>query len=81
LLCRRFLISCGPICQSFLTVAEPFEFNWWSACLCLLPPVSALSCLGFKISGLILRSLIHFELILIQGDRHWSSFSFLEANI
>jgi hypothetical protein len=36
------------------------------------------SCTNFKVSGVILRSLIHFELILIQGDRHGSSFSFLK---
>jgi hypothetical protein len=40
----------------------------------------ALSCTNCKISGLILRSLIHFELILVQGDRHGSSFSFLQAD-
>jgi hypothetical protein len=33
---------------------------------------------NFRVSGLILRSLIHFELILVQGDRHGSSFSFLQ---
>jgi hypothetical protein len=32
-----------------------------------------------KVLGLILGSLIHFELILVQGDRHGSSFSFLQA--
>jgi hypothetical protein len=36
LLCRSFLISCSPICQSFLLVAEPFRFYWRSHCLCLL---------------------------------------------
>jgi hypothetical protein len=35
------------------------------------------SCTNFRVLGLILRSLIHFELILVQGDRHGSSFSFL----
>jgi hypothetical protein len=29
----------------------------------------ALSCTSFKVSGLILRSLVHFELILAQGER------------
>jgi hypothetical protein len=37
----------------------------------------ALSCNNFKVSGLILRLLIHCE--LIQGNRHGSSFSFLQA--
>jgi hypothetical protein len=36
----------------------------------------ALSCTNCKNSGLILRSLIHFELVLVQVDRHGSSFSF-----
>jgi hypothetical protein len=38
------------------------------------------SCTKFRILGLILRSLIHFELILVQGDRHGSSFSFLQTD-
>jgi hypothetical protein len=32
---------------------------------------------NFRVLDLILRSLIHFELILVQGDKHGSSFSFL----
>jgi hypothetical protein len=36
------------------------------------------SCTSFRVSGLILRSLIHFEFILAQGDRHSSRFSFLQ---
>jgi hypothetical protein len=32
----------------------------------------ALSCINFRILGLISRSLIHFELILVQDDRHGS---------
>jgi hypothetical protein len=36
------------------------------------------SCSNFRVSGLIFRSLIHFVLILVQGDRHGSSFSFLQ---
>jgi hypothetical protein len=34
----------------------------------------AASCTNFKVLGLILRSLIHFELILVKGDRHGCSF-------
>jgi len=41
----------------------------------------ALSCTSFKILSLLLRSLIHFELILVQGDGYVSSFSFLLADI
>jgi hypothetical protein len=36
------------------------------------------SCTNFRVFGLILRSLIHFELILVQGDRHGPSFSLLQ---
>jgi hypothetical protein len=39
-----------------------------------------LSYTNFRVSDLVLRSLIHFELILVQGDRHGSSFSFLQAD-
>jgi hypothetical protein len=34
------------------------------------------SCSNFKVSGLIFRSLIHFELIVVQGDRHGLSRSY-----
>jgi hypothetical protein len=37
----------------------------------------ALFCTNFSVSCLVFRSLIYFELILVQGDRHGSSFSFL----
>jgi hypothetical protein len=40
---------------------------------------SAPSCSNFSVSCLIFRSLIHFELILVQGDRHGFSFSFWQA--
>jgi hypothetical protein len=35
---------------------------------------------NFRVSGLILRSLIYFELILVQSDKHRLSFSFLQAD-
>jgi hypothetical protein len=40
-----------------------------------------LSSTSFKVSDLILMSLVHFELILVQGEGHESSFNFLEADI
>jgi hypothetical protein len=40
----------------------------------------ATSCTNCKVLGLILRPLIHFELILVQGDKHGSSFSFLKMD-
>jgi hypothetical protein len=39
-----------------------------------------LSCTNFRVSGLILGSLIHFELILVEDDKHGSSFSFLQTD-
>jgi hypothetical protein len=42
LLCRSFLISYSPICQSFLLVAEPFVLYWGNHCLSLLTPVYSL---------------------------------------
>jgi hypothetical protein len=41
----------------------------------------ALSCTSFKVSGLMLRSLIHLELIVVQSKCHGSSFTFLHADI
>jgi hypothetical protein len=61
------------------------SLSWWAARVLLrksLPiPISsrvfpALSCTNFRVLGVILRSLIHFELILVQGDKHGSSFRF-----
>jgi hypothetical protein len=40
-----------------------------------------LSYTSFNVSGLILRSLIHFELIFVQGESHESSFPWLHADI
>jgi hypothetical protein len=40
-----------------------------------------IACSWFKVSGLISRSLIHFELILVQSERHGSSFSLLHVDI
>jgi hypothetical protein len=75
-----------------LVVQKPFNFPFvhplsscWAAGVLLrkslpIPIVYrvflAVSCTNFRVSDLILRSLTHFELILVQGDRHGSSFSF-----
>jgi hypothetical protein len=40
----------------------------------------ALSCTNFRVLGLILRSLIHFELIPVQDGRPGSSFSVLQTD-
>jgi hypothetical protein len=72
LLFRSILVSCSPICQSFLLVAEPFEFYLESHCLFLLVPLYLALDSEFQV---LLWSLIHFKLILVQGERHETSFS------
>jgi hypothetical protein len=42
-------------------------------------PTTFCSCL--KVSSLILKSLIHFELIFVQDEKHEPSFSFLHADV
>jgi hypothetical protein len=78
LLCWSFFLLCSPICPSFLLVAELMGFYWGSPLLTNCFP--AFSCTNFRFSGLILRSLIHFDLILVWGDKHGSSFSFLQTD-
>jgi hypothetical protein len=65
---QKILISCNLICQSFLLVVEQLECS--SVFL-------ALSSTSFKVPSIILRSLIHFELILVHGERHGLSLSLL----
>jgi hypothetical protein len=50
-----------------------------AACSSIVPILSCGS--SFHVSGLILRSLIHFELMLVQDERLGSSFSFLPTDI
>jgi hypothetical protein len=38
------------------------------------------SCTNFRVLGLTLRSFIHFDLILVQGDRHGSSLRSLQMD-
>jgi hypothetical protein len=67
LLYRNFLVSCNPIFQSFLLVAELLEFYLGSHCLCLYSPVYCLfSCCSFKVSGCILRFLSTFSWYLCR---------------
>jgi hypothetical protein len=40
-----------------------------------------LSCNSFEVSGLVLRSLIYLELILVQGERQVYNFSLLHVDI
>jgi hypothetical protein len=78
LLLSKKQISCSPICPSFLLVAGLLRKSLPIPIASRVFP--ALSCTNFRVSGLILRSLIHFELILEQGDIHGSSFSFLQTD-
>jgi hypothetical protein len=39
----------------------------------------ALYCTSFKVSGLILRAFIHFELIFVQDKKHGPSFIFVHT--
>jgi hypothetical protein len=74
---RNFLILRSPICPTF---------SCWAAGVLLrksLPiPITsrvflAFSCINLRVSDMVLRSLIHFELTLVQDDKHGSNFSFL----
>jgi hypothetical protein len=80
LLFRSFLISCVPICQFFSWVAEPFEFYRGRHWLFLLISLFYLLFMLASKFQILLRSLIHFDLTLVQGDKHGSGFSFLQAN-
>jgi hypothetical protein len=69
LLCWSSLVWFSLICSLFLLDAEPFQFCKQKSfplpiCSSVFPTASW-SC--FKVSGLMLRSLIHFELILVLG--------------
>jgi hypothetical protein len=86
---REHFFCCAELFNFMQSHLSIFSLSWWAAGVLLtksLPiPVAcrvflALSCTNFKVLGLILRSLIHFQLILVQGDRHGSSFSFLQAD-
>jgi hypothetical protein len=82
LLCRIFLIS-GSLIYLF------FLFSCWVPGVLLkkyfpIPITSrvfpALFCTNFRVLCLILKSLIYLEMILVQGDKNGSSFSFLQAD-
>jgi hypothetical protein len=54
----------------FLLDAEPFEFGLGSRFLYLSVPVYFLLLFGvISVSGPILKALIYFELIFVQGER------------
>jgi hypothetical protein len=81
-LCRGFLVWCSPIFSSVLFFCWAIEVLLGK--LVLMPICSSVfpttSCSCFKVSGLILRSLIYFEVIFVQDERHESNYSFLHAD-
>ena len=72
LLCRSFLFRCSPTCL-FLLLLHSFLVSDSKKSLPgpmsrgLLPPM--FSSRSFMVSGLILTSLIHFELVFVCGVR------------
>lgn len=71
LLFRSFLIWWRPICQFLLLYLEPLKSysGICSLCLCLTVYSPIFSFRSFQVSGLILRSMIHFGLINLQSKR------------
>jgi hypothetical protein len=80
---RSFLISCNPICQFLLLLllllsAQLFSYPENNCCLFLYLQVFPYN--GFKVSGLTLKSSIHFEeFFFVQGKRQGSNFSLLHV--
>jgi hypothetical protein len=77
LLFAKALVWSSPISHFFLLMADLLEFYSGSCDICLPICSSALPSLSyssFTVFGLTLKSLVHFELILVQGDRLKSSF-------
>jgi hypothetical protein len=79
---QKLSIIWSPICPFF-------SLSYWAAGVLLrkslpIPIISrvfpALSYTNFRVSGLKLRSLIHVELKLVQGDKHGFSFSFMQTD-
>jgi hypothetical protein len=77
---RRFLTAFSHIYWAFLFITELTEFYWGSHCLCLLLPMFSLL-FTVLVSGLVLTSLFHFELILVQVHKDRSSFCSVHVDI
>jgi hypothetical protein len=80
LLCctEAFLNWCNAICQFFFyyfLLGVPFRIIAYSYI------ISMFSLNSFKVPGLILWSLIHFEMICVQSERLWSTFNLLQVDI
>jgi hypothetical protein len=81
------LTPAPPLYLPTPSLTPPLPLATWQKLFCpyLSIPIAsrvflAPSCTNFRVSGLMVRSLIHFELILVQSDRHGYSFSFLQMD-
>ena len=77
LLCKNFLVWCSPIIYLFFCFFCPRKYIR----KILLPEMSEIllpmfSSRIFMVSSLTLKTLIHFEFILVYRVRRWSSFLF-----
>jgi hypothetical protein len=74
------LVWWHPICQLFLLIAELLEFIHKVLTICSsISPIP--SCSSFRVSYFMLRCLIHFEFILLEGEGLESSFNLLQVDI
>jgi hypothetical protein len=74
------VLTCNPSTQKPEAEGQQLEtsLRWSLICSREFLTISSSS---FKVSGFILRSFIHFELILVQGERQGSSFSLLHVDM
>jgi hypothetical protein len=77
-------LPCSSVCKIPSSI-NPFLSCWGVRVRNLLPMLTCSSAFpilfytSFKVLGLKLRSLIHFKLIFVQGEKHGSSVCFLPA--
>jgi hypothetical protein len=79
----RAQTSTEPTGMNKTSVSSSLRVPFGSSLFWFIPKLQyhpLLSCIIFRVLGLILRFLIHFELIFVQGERYGSSFSFLHAD-
>jgi hypothetical protein len=84
LLYRNLLIQWNPICQSFfcfLSYWSPIQKIISSASMLKSFPYTVFPSSSFKFLDITLRSLIHSELIFVQGERLGFRFDLLHLNI
>ena len=78
LLRKNFSVWCGPMCLFFLLFPLPKEIYQEKILLREVPKIwlPMFSSRIFTILSLTLKSLIHFEFILVCGVRRWCGFIF-----